>query len=246
MITAHDPTALSHAWLREGLSSLGHGLLFPFGFLPSSHHPQRSRGLRTVVFVHGLAANRASLFPLQLWLRTLGYDRQLSYNHASGPSLEALALQLKRITDAQVRGGRIDVVAHSMGGLIARTWIQKLDGARRVDRLITLGTPHHGTWAAKFVPTAMLDQLSPDGPFLADLNARPMPEHLRCTSVGVGNDHLVLPRDSARMPWGEHHHFDEQGHTSMLWSPAVFGVVAHALGAAKALGVDAPVVEALG
>ena len=45
---------------------------------------------------------------------------------------------------------RFHIVGHSMGGLVARHYIQKHRGASRVKSLITLGSPHHGT------PTALI------------------------------------------------------------------------------------------
>ena len=40
--------------------------------------------------------------------------------------------------------GRVIVVAHSMGGLVARYWMGPLGGWRVCRALITLGTPHRG------------------------------------------------------------------------------------------------------
>ncbi len=45
-------------------------------------------------------------------------------------------------------GRKIDIIAHSMGGLDARWAIEKLGGDKYVDDLVTLGTPHQGTWVA--------------------------------------------------------------------------------------------------
>jgi len=49
------------------------------------------------------------------------------------------------------------IVAHSMGGLVARAWLRsraahkRSDGTDEAARLITLGTPHRGTWLAGFL-----------------------------------------------------------------------------------------------
>ena len=191
----YDARAVRGAILREGLSLLAHGLLYPLGNVAWGAAPLRRRELRTLVFVHGLAANRSSFLGLRAYLRLLGYDRQIAVDYRSSGSLEKLAVRLKRQIDAGVRGGRIDIVAHSMGGLIARSYVQQLGGERRVDRLITLGTPHRGTHAANFIPAALVRQLLPDSRFINRLNALPPPP-TRTTSIVAGRDLLVQPIES--------------------------------------------------
>jgi len=230
MLSDHDPARVRSAIRREALSLLAHGVLLPFGFhRRRARPPERRPDQRTVVFVHGLATNRSGFLPLQTWLRLRGHRRQLAFNYRSTGSLEGLALRLKREIDANVGGGRIDLVAHSMGGLVARFYLQQLGGARRVDRLITLGTPHHGTHAATFIPAALVRQLLPDGPFIRRLNALPAPEGLQTLSVVAGRDLLIQPVESAACPFGESVRFDDFGHLELLFRPEVFAVIGERL-----------------
>ena len=60
--------------------------------------------------------------------------------------LSSLALRIRK--DRQLSRTRIYIVAHSAGGLVARYYVQLLGGAYYCDGLITLGTPHRGTWVA--------------------------------------------------------------------------------------------------
>ena len=229
MLGDHDSDATRGAIRREALSILAHGLLYPFGIRNRAARSERRREQRTLVFVHGLVANRSGFLPLQAYLRLHGHARQLSYNYRSAGSLEGLALGLKRTLDARVAGGRIDLVAHSMGGLVARFYLQQLGGARRVDRLITLGTPHHGSHAANFVPSALVRQLLPEGPFLRHLNALPAPGDVRVTSIVAGRDLLIQPVDSAVCPFGESVRFEELGHVELLFRPQVMAEIARRL-----------------
>ena len=222
MAASHDARAVRSAILRESLSYLAHGLLYPLASLGAKAEPIRSAEIRTVVFVHGLAANRSSFLPLQTYLRWYGYERQYSIGYRSRGSLEGLALELKRRIDENVRGGRIDIVAHSMGGLLSRFYIQCLGGDRRIDRLITLGTPHGGTHAANFVPAHLVRQLLPDSSFIEGLNAQPVPPALDMTSIIAGRDLLVQPVQSARCPFGDAITFPEMGHLELLFSWKVF------------------------
>ena len=236
MLTDHDPAAVRAAIRREALSFLAHGLLYPFGLRSAAPRLERRQEQRTLVFVHGLGANRSSFLPLQAYLRVHGHGRQLAYSYRSAGSLERVALGLKRLIDDKVGGGRIDLVAHSMGGLVSRLYLQKLGGARRVDRLITLGTPHAGSHAANFLPSALVRQLLPDGPFLRDLNALPVPSGVDTTSIVAGRDLLVQPVDSAVCPFGRSVRFDNAGHLELLFRPDVMAEVLHRLEPASAHG----------
>jgi triacylglycerol lipase len=64
-----------------------------------------------------------------------------------------------------------DYFGFSMGGLIGRYYLQRLGGAKRMRRLVTLATPHRGTWTARLVPSRpALAQMYPESDFLTDLN----------------------------------------------------------------------------
>ncbi len=224
-----DPPAARRAMLREGLSMAALGLMLPLGLRSTQRRTPRCPEERTLVFVHGLAANRSSFLPLQTYLRVLGHRRQLAVTYRSRGSIEALALGLRRQIDACVRGGRIDLVAHSMGGLVARFYLQQLGGARRVDRLITLATPHRGSHAANFIPASLVRQLLPGSSFLRHLNALPPPAGVEVTSVVAGRDLLVQPVESSHCPFGEVREFPQLGHVELLFRPEVFTEVGRLL-----------------
>ena len=73
-----DRAAVRRAILREALSYLAHAALYPFGRRTAAAPARRDASLRTVVFVHGLAANRSSFLPLQTLLRLAGHRRQIA------------------------------------------------------------------------------------------------------------------------------------------------------------------------
>jgi pimeloyl-ACP methyl ester carboxylesterase len=221
----HDPVQVRSAIVRETLSFALHAVLYPIGLWSAPPAPVRRADQRTLVFVHGLGANCAGFLPLQAWLWLQGHRRQVALNYGGG-SIESMALKLKRDLESTVGGGRIDLVAHSMGGLVARAYLQLLGGARRVDRLVTLGTPHLGTHAANFIPAARVRQLLPEGPFLRHLNEQPAPEGLQVTSIVAGRDLLVQPVSAARCPFGDHVEFQHLGHVELLFRPEVFSEVA--------------------
>src|SRR5688572_4838477 len=103
MHTDFDPGATKRALTREGLALVAQGLLYGFGFLRPRHRAERRKDIRTVVLLHGLGANRASLFPMQAYLRLLGHDRQYSFNTRIGRSIEEMAIAVKRRLDEDVK-----------------------------------------------------------------------------------------------------------------------------------------------
>lgn len=214
---------------REVASSLAWGLLYPFGIHRTRKRTPRRKDQRTVVFVHGYGANRASFLPLAAYLRALGIGPVLSFNYRFGTGIEKAASELKEFLRQHVRGGRIDLVCHSLGGVIARLYVQELGGARRVDRCITLGTPHQGTYNSYWVPTGVGRDLRPDSSLMARLKAsHAAGTGVEFTSIVGGSDNIVIPRvfgvageDVVQVPG--------VGHVGLLFSPSTFQTVARRL-----------------
>lgn len=216
---------------QEALAYAASGLLFPLGMRDRPRPTPRRAEQRTVVLVHGYMANKASLMPLAAFLRLRGYKQILLFNYASSDGVEAGARALKAFLKQNVRGGRIDLIGHSLGGLVSRVYLQHLGGARRVDRCITLGTPHQGTYNAYWVPTRVGRQLRPDSALLARLEAtRSEAAAVRFTSVVAGSDPIVIPRvfgahGASDAASEERVHVPDLGHLGMLFSPTVYRAV---------------------
>jgi len=214
--------------LQETIACAAFGLLLPFGASPSRKRTPRRREQRTVVLVHGYLSNRSVLFPLAGYLRLLGFEQVLTFNHRSTQGVERSARDLREFLRRHVRGGRIDLVCHSLGGLVARFYLQELGGARRVDRCITLGTPHHGTYNSYWLSSRVGRELRPDSRLLTRLrSSRANASRVRFASIVGGADNLVIPRVFARHE--RTIHVPELGHVAMLFSPRVLSLVVEAL-----------------
>jgi pimeloyl-ACP methyl ester carboxylesterase len=93
---------------------------------------------------------------------------------------------------------QVHVVGHSLGGLIARYHVQRQGGDRRVESLVTLGTPHGGSVLAHALPTPLVRQLRPGSPVLREL-AEPAPGfRTRVTAIYSDLDQMVLPTRAGR------------------------------------------------
>src|SRR4029079_19823885 len=114
---------------------------------------------------------------------------------------------------AAIAGGApsVDLVGFSAGGVVARLWAEEDGGAGIARRIVTLGSPHHGTDLASLAgsllpgqcPTAGA-QLAPNRDLLTRLNARTMPAGPVWVSVWTEQDQVVTPPDSARLDRAVH------------------------------------------
>lgn len=226
MITDYPPS--SHpTWrltLHEAVSFVATALLYPFGRRVRVSPTPRARRQRTLVLVHGWLCNPSCFAPMRVHLRRHGYRQILPFAYPSTQGIEHGAVALHRFMKDHVRGGEVDLICHSLGGLVARTYLQVLGGARRVDRCITLGTPHYGTYNAYWVPTRVGREMRPGSPLLQRLDAtRDASERVRYLSIIGGSDALVIPRVFARH--GEEVYLPDTGHMAMLYSPAVWRMI---------------------
>ncbi len=213
---------------RELAAIAASGLLWPFGMRRWRKRTARRAEQHTVVLVHGYMANRATFLPLAAYLKLRGVGPLHSFDYPSSDGIERAAIALREHLRRTVRGGRISLVCHSMGGVVARVYLQELGGARRVDRCITLGTPHRGTYSAYWVASRVGRELRPDSPLLKRLDeSRAQAASVKFTSIVAGSDNIIVPRVFAADE--DLVHVPHLGHVGMLFSPTVFRAVADRL-----------------
>ena len=155
-----------------------------------------------VVLVHGLVDNRSIFTVMRLGLRRRGFAHVCTWNYS--PLLGDIARgatdlgeYIERVCE-QTGHDRVHVVGHSLGGLISRYYLQRQGGDRRVESLVTLGTPHQGSRWAHVVPTALIRQLRPGSAVLQEL-AEPAPGcRTRITAIYSDLDQMVVPTQSGR------------------------------------------------
>jgi triacylglycerol lipase len=221
---------VGHIVGRELLALVGASLLYPFGLRRSLRRTPRRAEQRTIVLVHGYLANRGPLLPLAAYLRARGHKQILAYEYSGTVGIEQAAIGLRDFLRERVRGGRIDLVCHSLGGLVARVYLQELGGARRVDRCVTLGTPHRGTYNAYWVTSRVGRELRPDSPLLARLDSsRSAAAAVRFASIVAGSDNIVIPRVFSSTEAVVH--VPGLGHLGLLFSLTAFRAVADRLAA---------------
>ena len=163
-----------------------------------------------VLLVPGYGGRLESLDPLAAALRAAGREVVVVERLGDGTGdLRAEAEHLRDVAEQAVEESRVpsvDVVGYSAGGVVARLWVRDYGGAGLARRVLTLGSPHHGTSQAAMgrelaggCPTAC-EQLVPDSDLLRRLNAGDeTPDGPLWATVRTTGDQVVTPVDSAAL-----------------------------------------------
>ncbi len=156
-----------------------------------------------ILLVHGIMDNRSvfTVFRRALRRRGFGVVHAVNYSLFTG-DLRAAAYQLRAHVErlrAETGADKVHIVGHSLGGVIARYYVQRLGGAAAVDTLVTLGSPHQGTLTAYLLPTPLARQLRPGSPTLAQLQRRAPGCSTRFLVVWSRMDEMIVPQRNARL-----------------------------------------------
>jgi triacylglycerol lipase len=203
----------------------------PFGLIKrkdQTHH----RGKPPVLLLHGLFVNQSCWFWFKKQLRRKGFQNIATMNLSSWHSEEALTeLLAKRVDELRHQLGvnKVHLVGHSMGGMIARNYIQLRGGHDKVEQLVCLGSPHHGSKLATLSMDPLGKLLIPNSDFLQRLNSAPIPENVHVTNIYTNKDNMVLPNSNNHLSWGEAVELDGMGHTSLLYRKAPIAATIAAL-----------------
>jgi triacylglycerol esterase/lipase EstA (alpha/beta hydrolase family) len=208
--------AVECAWLAA------HAVVYPAGLLheqlaePTAYRtdplPPARRSLivsdlaaagTPILLVHGIMDNRSVFTVFRRILRRRGFGavHAMNYSLFTGDVRTAaheLGGHVERLLE-QTGAERLHVVGHSLGGVIARYYVQRLGGAAHVDTLVTLGSPHSGTLTAHLLPTALCRQLRPGSALMAELAAPAPGCGTRFLVVWSRMDQMVVPQRNARL-----------------------------------------------
>jgi triacylglycerol lipase len=224
-LLARDLPRVSSGVAREAGWITAHLLMYPWGLIAEpvrrtvrNRHdldglsPQQ-RGLvhfdvdaaaRPILLVHGIVDNHSIFAVMERALRRRGFTDLSSFDY--GWFTSDIRSAAKDLGDAihalTARSGydRIHVVGHSLGGLIARYYVQRLGGHEQVQTLVTLGTPHQGTLLARVAQVLpLIGQLTPESEVIREL-AEPAPGcSTRFVAFYSDLDQLVVPSRNGRI-----------------------------------------------
>ena len=186
-----------------------------------------------VLLVHGINDTGAIFQKMAPCLTHLGwsvYDLDLLPSNGD-IGLDELGEQVANCVETTFAPEQpIDLVGFSMGGIVSRYYIQRLRGIDRVQRFITLASPHHGTWMAYLSQRPGCLQMRPDSLFLHQLNQDAvMLERLNFTTIWTPFDLMIQPANSSQMQVGQNVQVPVLTHSWMLTDSRILEAVAGAL-----------------
>jgi triacylglycerol lipase len=219
---------LAKAWLAEVLTA---PRIFcwqqPFRSKREPDHLPASPGRRGVVLVHGFVCNRG------FWNRWMPRLRAHGVPYVAvnlEPVFGTISDYAPILDDAvrrveQATGMPPVLVGHSMGGLAIRAWYASR-GAGRAHRVVTIGSPHRGTWLARFATTQNAREMALGTDWQRALEALEPAQHFeRFICFYSHCDNVVFPASTATLPGADNRHLAGMAHVHMADHPAVFDTV---------------------
>ena len=226
---AVDPDARRHL---AQLPVMGLSMLAPRA---STVEPLPDDGHRPIVLVHGLAGHPGNFLALRQYLAMKGRRRVYALDFGSAESLDLMAAMLRDFIAAVVeRNGldeaaRLDIIAHSMGGLVTRLAIQAPATVRRVACVITLASPHSGTYTARLGGTRPTTELRPESAVVQRLAHQlpwsDHPELPRLVALWSASDLIVLPGEGGQVPGAENVELPGYTHYSYFLNPDAWRLI---------------------
>lgn len=222
---------LAKAWWQEArIAPRVFSFRQPFRWrcLPDDHDGGRPNR-PAVVFVHGFVCNRGFWLPWMQALRSRGQPyTSVNLEPVFGSIDDYIPLIDEAVRRAHAMTGAPSVlVCHSMGGLAARAWrVTTPDADSLVRHIVTIGSPHHGTWLAQFSHVPNGRQMRQDGPWLQELRLRetqrwPTGTYAPFTCWYSSADNIVFPASTATLPGADNRFVHGQPHVAMAFADEV-------------------------
>lgn len=228
---AVPPVGMVSVYLRELRDSfIAFNLRQPFfgnRSLPSAPGAG-SRNVLPVLFLHGYFCNRAVWRPLAQWLAARGHvtgsvnlEPAFGSIDAYAPLIDAAVRELQQRTGFE----QIALVCHSMGGLAARAYLRAC-GDDGIAKVITLGTPHRGTYLAWLGLGRNVRQMRLDSDWLQALaQSETAGTRRHFTVIFSHDDNVVVPQAFQTLPDAEIIEFSGLGHLTLAMDQQVWEAV---------------------
>jgi len=176
--------------------------------------PNARAGDDVVVLVHGFLASAGVFRPLRVRLEREAGARVATFTHAPGVGIRRIARRLGELVECVPPGTRITVVGHSLGGVVARWYVQELGGHTRVARTISLASPFGGV---DVPPLLVGADLHPQSALLRRLRERAHVAGVPHTSIVAAEDTVVVGVKRASLGFGDVVVLPRRGHRALLF-----------------------------
>jgi triacylglycerol lipase len=175
-----------------------------------------------VILLHGLLASAGVFRPMRARLEAQGYCAA-SFSYAPNRSIRTVAERLIRIVSIIPERVRVHLLGHSLGGIVARDYVQNLGGHERVVQTVSLASPFYGVPYARRFPWVVRD-LRPGSALLERIRACPPHVKVPHLSIIAGRDRMVPP-ENTRLPGAPHVVLPHSGHNTLLFDPEVIQIL---------------------
>ena len=235
--------------MREIGASLAALNLYPLGLMQpreegAPHHLIDVINPRPILLVHGIVHNQSAFFSLKQHFDALSWKNIFTINYSTRHGsmtqmVDQLAQRVEEILES-TQTNQIDIVAHSLGGLVSRYYMSVGGGRGKVKRLITLGTPHKGTSLSFLLRGLTISGLTDDlrqGSYLMNLlNETTLPRGTKIISIYPSFDWAVWPTTNSKvdgLPRTAFKNYEIEGvsHMGLLFSNKVADLIVNAIGA---------------
>ena len=184
--------------------------------------PDARAGDDVVVLVHGFFASAGVFRPLRSRLERETGARVATFTHAPGVGIRRIARRLQKVVERVPEDTRITVVGHSLGGVVARFYVQEMRGYERVARTVSMASPFRGVNVPQLLVGADLHEQSE---LLRRLREKAHEVDVPHTSIVAANDTVVAGVETASLGIGDVVVLPRRGHNALLFDEEAAGVV---------------------
>lgn len=186
-----------------------------------------------VLLVHGWMATSLDMLAMKLRLKFDGFDCDaidFSYMGALDSIADYAGELTEKVEVDYAQHRHIVIVAHSMGGLVTRYYLRNLRRTDQVKTVVTLATPHHGTFGGMLLPPQSVptSEMLPGSRFLEELNSvsETVPG-VDFHAIWTPTDGAVIPAENAIMCGARNYKVSGLGrtHLGLLVSDAAYGII---------------------
>lgn len=173
---------------------------------------------RPLLLVHGYSCSRGVWWLLRRRLEAAGHivaTVSLAPPYTNiGKLVPELGQRIEAVCKA-TGADRVILVAHSMGGLVCRSYLAR-HGSDRVERLITISSPHSGSELARIGIGKNAREMEPGSRWLKDLGQSGLP--VPAVAIRTPHDNFVMPQDNQRLPGASDVELAGIGHLAVLFA----------------------------
>jgi triacylglycerol lipase len=188
---------------------------------------------RPIVFVHGYFQNRVDFVFLARALHRAKLGPIYGFNYDWLRGIDATAVKLGRFVEEVCRetgAPKVAIVAHSLGGVVALEYLATLGGAARVERCVTIASPHAGVLWRGLALGASARQLRSTSDYMRTVGSRAL--GVPTLSIYSSHDNIVHPFSTSELArrGGEDRRVEGVGHLGILFSREVADAIVRGLG----------------